>query len=256
MQPAIRADGGADNFADVGKYGVENPGEGQHGSQAAEVAGGVIGDEGQPLVAAHEIGQKSIGDQERNQKEDAVLGHFFQDFFGGPGAVVQPSAGVCVAFDERFDLPKNHFHKNRLRAGPAAKHAAINHREERDEHNKCQQPDGDKVKILRPEHHPKHDEPPFEHVEQKQRVPIYPDERPGNEGCQQRPGHHRAPARVATRGSFWVKPVAPVLLILIGQVRAKIIVNGNRTVGGGCHGIGNPNRSPGRRVCSGYQVLR
>jgi hypothetical protein len=80
-------------------------------------------------------------------------------------------AGITVK--PVLDPAKDHFHKNGLRACPAAKYSSKNHSEKNDENNESEKANGENEKILRPENLSKENELALYHIEKKQRLPIY-----------------------------------------------------------------------------------
>src|SRR5262249_4540799 len=73
-----------------------------------------------------------------------------------------------IAVDEVFYPSKQHFHEYRLRAGPAAEHAAKNDGEQGNEHDKDDHAERKYEEVLRPENLPKQDELPLHDVNKKQ----------------------------------------------------------------------------------------
>ena len=69
-----------------------------------------------------------------------------------------------VAIYPIFNFTKNHFHKNGLRTGPAAKDTPKHYRKQNYKNNKRKKPDSEDEKILRPEDHTKKDELTLEHI--------------------------------------------------------------------------------------------
>ena len=123
LQTAIGTNGYAYLFPQVRENEIEGAGKQNHCQEAFPVQGNGFCSNLDHFVDTDDVGQKSVGHQYRDQKKDKLLGNLFDSLFGSPGSVVEAALSIGVSFDRIFNLPEDHFHKNGLRANPAAKEA-------------------------------------------------------------------------------------------------------------------------------------
>jgi hypothetical protein len=124
------------------------------------------------LIHTDEVSQEEIGNEKRNRKKRHKLDQTFPDFFCIPGHASQLLLLCRIAIDPIFYFTENHFHKNGLRAGPAAKYPAKNHGKQNYKNHKCEKAYGENEKILRPEDHAEKDEFALQYIKHKERCVI------------------------------------------------------------------------------------
>jgi hypothetical protein len=77
-----------------------------------------------------------------------------------------------IAIDPIFYLTENHFHKDGLRAGPAAKYTAKHHGKQYHKYNKGEHAYPEDEKILWPKDHSEYDELTLKNIEHQQRFAM------------------------------------------------------------------------------------
>src|SRR5690606_25941486 len=140
-----------------------------HGPHMGQGAVPYMGDQG---VTPDQVGQKNIGDQKGDQKENGPFQYPFANLLPGPWGAVQTDLCPPIPIDPIFDPAENHFHKDGLWADPPTEDPAKGHREKGEQHNGDDQGNGHQVKILGPKGQPEQVEAPLQDIEQHELVPI------------------------------------------------------------------------------------
>jgi hypothetical protein len=185
LQPAVRTSNDTDLFPKPGKDEIEHGGEYHQGDEGAEVSRGSFGHIPYKLIAAYQVGQEHVGDQEGDQKEDDPLEDPLADLFRIPRHFIQADLFAPVPVDPVLYATENHFHEDSLRTYPTTKDPAVGHGKENDEYHPDDHHDHEDVKILWPKRKTKDIEAPFQDVQQQELVTTYLYERSCEKESQQ-----------------------------------------------------------------------
>ena len=79
-------------------------------------------------ILENEFRRELIRSGKKFQKGFGISRYLFDNFFTGPGAVVQTVTFFVISFNQVFNFPENHFHEYGLRANPSTKYSAENNR--------------------------------------------------------------------------------------------------------------------------------
>ena len=128
-----------------------------------------------------------------------------------------------VAFDQVFDLTKDHFHHHRLRTGPTAPEPSERGGEDDDASNEHKHGDGKDDEILRPEDLAEDGEAALDNIEQQERVAVDANPRSREHDDNERRGEPRAAVVPFARGLLGIKPAPVAVLIRRREVVAEVL---------------------------------
>ena len=173
-----------------------------------EVVARVVGDDPDQAVAADDVGQEGVADEERKGEEEQCLPSFLQQLAGGPGRRGQGALRGGVAFDPVFEAAEDQFHEHGLRTGPAAPETSEGGGEDGDARQEEQEAQGEDGAVLGPEHLAEHGELALDDVDEEERVAVDADERPDEHDGQEQVADPDAGGVVAAAGLPGVNPHA------------------------------------------------
>ena len=152
-----------------------------------------------------------------------MLEALFEDFPGGPGALVQFPACLVVSLHKEFNFAEDHFEEKGLGTGPSAPDAAKGNCEDDDKQDKGEHQQGQDKSVLGPENRPEDDEFPVGNIEQNQGIAVNFDKWGCYEKGQKEIGHEHPAGMPFPRGFLGIHPFAVSLLVDIdGTVAERI----------------------------------
>src|SRR5690606_30442298 len=128
------------------------------------MCGRAIGDILYQRIAPNKIGQKDIGDQKGNDKEDKPFKAPFSYFFGIPRLSVQSHLGAPIPIYPIFDPPEHHLHKDGLGTDPSTENTTEGHSEQGDKNDPDNHTDHKNKEILRPKWKSKNIKTAFQNI--------------------------------------------------------------------------------------------
>ncbi len=223
LQPAVRTDVRTRLLAKAREDGEEQQREQHHERQAGDVMARIIGDDRDERVAADDVGEQRVADNEGQHEEDAELEGFLRELPGRPWRGGEQALLHGVALDQILQFAENHFHHHRLRTRPTAPESPERRREDDDAGDEDEHRHGEDDHVLRPEELAEDGEPSLNDIHHEQRVAVDLDERSGKHDADEQPAHPGAPLRPFAMRLFGIDPLAPTEFVGRRQVIAKVL---------------------------------
>src|SRR5262249_33580492 len=125
----------------------------------------------------HEVAQEGVRDEDGGDRIEDVLGRLSGELLRSPSLRIQANALFARPLPEPLDGPVDRFEEHRLRAGPAAPHAAEERRRVREGERDAREQEEDEPNVLRIEARPEQEELAMLDIEEERGVTFDRDAR-------------------------------------------------------------------------------